>query len=120
MGQPVKISELARTMIRLSGLSVRDEHNMDGDIAIEEIGLRPGEKLYEELLIGGEHEETLHPRILKAHEAHLDMETLEGFLDQLFATRDAYVATQLLSKIVPEFCHSPLGQQGDAISIDMR
>jgi FlaA1/EpsC-like NDP-sugar epimerase len=52
MGKPVKIYDLARTLINLSGLTVRDDDNPDGDIAIEEIGLRPGEKLFEELLIG--------------------------------------------------------------------
>ena len=68
MGQPVKIMDLARRIIELSGLIVRDEQNPDGDIEIEIIGLRPGEKLYEELLIGDNPQSTLHPRIMRAQE----------------------------------------------------
>ncbi|EOK0916660.1 polysaccharide biosynthesis protein, partial [Shigella sonnei] len=64
MGDPVKIYDLAKRMIRLSGLSVRDDKNPDGDIAIEVTGLRPGEKLYEELLIGDSVQGTSHPRIM--------------------------------------------------------
>jgi FlaA1/EpsC-like NDP-sugar epimerase len=69
MGQPVKILDLARRMAQLSGLTLRDENNPHGDIDIEVTGLRPGEKLYEELLIGGNPEGTDHERIMKAHEA---------------------------------------------------
>jgi len=68
MGEPVKIMDLARRMVQLSGLSVRDDHNPHGDIEITLTGLRPGEKLYEELLIGDNPEPTAHPRIMKAHE----------------------------------------------------
>ncbi|WP_114969833.1 polysaccharide biosynthesis protein [Rhodoferax ferrireducens] len=68
MGEPVKIMDLARRMVQLSGLSVRDEANPNGDIDIAITGLRPGEKLYEELLIGDNPERTAHPRIMKAHE----------------------------------------------------
>jgi len=68
MGTPVKIDDLARTMIRLSGLEVRDEDHPEGDIAIEYIGLRRGEKLYEELLIGENTTGTSHPRIFKNNE----------------------------------------------------
>jgi FlaA1/EpsC-like NDP-sugar epimerase len=68
MGEPVKIFDLAERMIRLSGLSVRDEKNPEGDIAISISGLRPGEKLYEELLIGDNPEPTAHSRIMKARE----------------------------------------------------
>jgi len=68
MGQPVKIMDLARRMIELSGLTVRDEQNPDGDVEIEITGLRPGEKLYEELLIGDSPQSTLHPRIMRAQE----------------------------------------------------
>ena len=69
MGQRVKIIELARRMISLSGLSVKDQAHPDGDIAIDIIGLRPGEKLYEELLIGDDPHATQHPRIWMAREA---------------------------------------------------
>ena len=68
MGEPVKIFDLAERMVRLSGLSLRDEASPDGDIAISITGLRPGEKLYEELLIGDNPEPTAHARIMKARE----------------------------------------------------
>jgi len=68
MGLPVKIMDLARRMVELSGLTVKDEQNPEGDIEIEVTGLRPGEKLYEELLIGDNPKPTVHPRIMNAHE----------------------------------------------------
>lgn len=68
MGQPVKIIDLARRMVELSGLTVKDGDNPEGDIEIIVTGLRPGEKLYEELLIGDNPKPTAHPRIMKAHE----------------------------------------------------
>ena len=77
MGEPVKIVDLARTMIRLSGRTVRDEQNPEGDIAILETGLRPGEKLYEELLIDGEAQATGHRRIFQAQEACLTWADLD-------------------------------------------
>ena len=90
MGEPVKIMDLARRMIELSGLTVRDDNAPDGDIAITITGLRPGEKLYEELLIGNDPSSTGHPRIMKAHEEFLPWQELEGQLDILrdAATRD--------------------------------
>lgn len=84
MGDSVKIVDLARKMIRLSGLEERTEKNPHGDIAIEFSGLRPGEKLYEELLIGDNVEASDHPRILRANEQSLswdEMEKLLGLLD---------------------------------------
>lgn len=83
MGQPVKISELAEKMIRLSGLSVRSTDNPGGDIAIEFTGLRPGEKLYEELLIGENVALTDHPMIMRANEVHLPWDTLKGVIGRL-------------------------------------
>ena len=83
MGESVKIVDLAHRMIELSGLSLKDEANPDGDIAIEVTGLRPGEKLYEELLIGDDPRSTAHPRIMKAHEAFLKFDELTPLLDQL-------------------------------------
>ena len=71
MGKPVKIIDLARRMIQLSGLTVKDESHASGDIEIQVVGLRPGEKLYEELLIGDNPETTEHTRIMKAHENFL-------------------------------------------------
>ncbi|GAB4226791.1 MAG: nucleoside-diphosphate sugar epimerase/dehydratase [Methyloligellaceae bacterium] len=90
MGRPVKIDDLARTMIRLSGLAPRDDANPDGDIAIEYVGLRPGEKLYEELLIGENSAGTSHPRILKNNEPFLPLAALRKELDALREAIDAY------------------------------
>jgi FlaA1/EpsC-like NDP-sugar epimerase len=83
MGTPVKIDDLARTMVRLSGLEVRDDTNPDGDIAIEYIGLRRGEKLYEELLIGENTTGTSHPRIFKNSEPVLAYAELAAALERL-------------------------------------
>lgn len=83
MGQSVKIMDLARRMIELSGLTVKDEDNVDGDIKIEITGLRPGEKLFEELLIGNNPKPTSHLRIMKAHEDFLAWSVLEEKLNVL-------------------------------------
>jgi FlaA1/EpsC-like NDP-sugar epimerase len=83
MGQPVKIIDLARRVVELSGLTVRDAMYPDGDIEFTVTGLRPGEKLYEELLIGDNPEPTEHPSILKAHEQHLDWPQLVEKLNYL-------------------------------------
>jgi len=83
MGTQVKIDDLARTMVRLSGLEVRDDTNPDGDIAIEYIGLRRGEKLYEELLIGENTTGTSHPRIFKNSEPVLAYAELVAALERL-------------------------------------
>jgi FlaA1/EpsC-like NDP-sugar epimerase len=83
MGTPVKIDDLARTMVRLSGLEIRDEENPDGDIVIEYIGLRRGEKLYEELLIGETTTGTNHPRIFKNSEPILAYADLVAALERL-------------------------------------
>lgn len=89
MGEAVKIADLARRMIELSGLTVRDEENPEGDIEILVTGLRPGEKLYEELLIGDNPEPTSHPRIMKAREDYLSWNILECRLAGLRAVLDA-------------------------------
>ena len=83
MGDPVKIADLAAKMIRLSGMSVKDSQNPDGDIGIEYTGLRPGEKLFEELLIGDDITQTDHRRIMSAHESWLPWSELEKILLQL-------------------------------------
>lgn len=88
MGEPVKIVELAEKMIHLSGLSVRSDKNPHGDIAIEFSGLRPGEKLYEELLIGDNVVATQHPMIMSANEDHLPWETLKIKLSELLTAVD--------------------------------
>jgi len=83
MGEPVKIVELAEKMIHLSGLSIRSERNPQGDISIEFTGLRPGEKLYEELLIGDNVAATEHPMIMTANEDHLPWDVLKLKLGEL-------------------------------------
>ena len=83
MGEPVKILDLAQRMVQLSGLSVRDTANPQGDIEISITGLRPGEKLFEELLIGDNPQLTQHPRIMKAQEACLPWPVLEKHLQAL-------------------------------------
>jgi FlaA1/EpsC-like NDP-sugar epimerase len=80
MGDPVKIADLAAKMIRLSGMMVKDNANPDGDIAIEYTGLRPGEKLFEELLIGEDITQTDNRRIMSAHEKWLPWPELEKIL----------------------------------------
>ncbi|MDD2918630.1 nucleoside-diphosphate sugar epimerase/dehydratase [Rhodoferax sp.] len=83
MGQPVKIMDLAQRMVQLSGRQVRDAAHPDGDIEIAITGLRPGEKLYEELLIGDNPEPTAHARIMRAHEASLSWDALQPHLQAL-------------------------------------
>ncbi|WP_404804881.1 polysaccharide biosynthesis protein [Metapseudomonas lalkuanensis] len=103
MGQPVKIAELAEKMIHLSGLTVRSERNPNGDIAIEFSGLRPGEKLYEELLIGDNVSPTEHPMIMRANEEHLPWDSFRRVLSELFSAveGDDYVRVrQLLRETV--------------------
>ena len=103
MGEPVKIVDLARKMIELSGLDVKDAKNLEGDIEIEEIGLRPGEKLYEELLITGLPDVTIHPRIFKSHEEYLAWEVLEhklSLIQQAIESNDQEVLVRLLQGLV--------------------
>jgi FlaA1/EpsC-like NDP-sugar epimerase len=106
MGKPVRIIELARTMINLSGLTVRDEDHPDGDIEIAEVGLRQGEKLYEELLIGDDPKPTGHSRIMQAREAMLEWQELSAKLDALRGAMDHGLADEcltILHELVPEF-----------------
>jgi len=103
MGQPVKIAELAEKLIHLSGLSVRSEKCPHGDIAIEYTGLRPGEKLYEELLIGDNVSPTEHPMIMRADEEYLDWDVLKDRLAKLLKaveTDDYPQVRQLLREVV--------------------
>ncbi|WP_416678708.1 polysaccharide biosynthesis protein [Candidatus Pseudothioglobus sp. Uisw_016] len=83
MGEQVKIDDLAKKMIKLSGLQIKDDLNPDGDIEIKYTGLRPGEKLFEELLIGKNTSETDNPRIMRAKEEMMEWTRLEGILDEL-------------------------------------
>ena len=117
MGKPVKIYDLASTLINLSGLTVRDENNPDGDIAIEEIGLRPGEKLFEELLIGENPLPTKHKRIMQAMEGHMEWQDLSEALIKLEAyilAGDRECALQLLQQMVPEYQPEAGGGAGAA------
>lgn len=116
MGEPVKIVELAEKMIHLSGLSVRSEKNPHGDIAIEFSGLRPGEKLYEELLIGDNVVATRHPMIMSANEDYLSWDVLKAKLTELLAAveQDDYARVrQLLRDTVSGY--SPDGELVDWI-----
>ncbi|VVO86827.1 UDP-N-acetyl-alpha-D-glucosamine C6 dehydratase [Pseudomonas fluorescens] len=98
MGEPVKIVELAEKMIHLSGLSVRSDKNPHGDISIEFTGLRPGEKLYEELLIGDNVAATQHPMIMTANEDHLAWDVLKAKLTELLnaVEKDDYARVRQL------------------------
>jgi FlaA1/EpsC-like NDP-sugar epimerase len=109
MGQSVKIMDLARRMIELSGLTVRDELNPDGDVPIEITGLRPGEKLFEELLIGDNPLQTFHPRIMRAQDEFVSWPVLENKLNELstaLETRDVQNIRSLLAQLVPDYTPS--------------
>ena len=106
MGEPVRIDDLARRMISLMGLTVRDKSNPDGDIDIAYIGLRPAEKLYEELLIGANSSGTGHPRIMRADEHSLPYNALVSLIEALqsaIETQDRAKARELLVSAVREY-----------------
>jgi FlaA1/EpsC-like NDP-sugar epimerase len=106
MGQPVRVYDLARNMIELSGLSIRSPESPEGDIEIDIVGLRPGEKLYEELLIGNDPITTAHPRIMMANEAFLPWDKLGHRLEELsrlLDRQDAAGVRLLLTELVPEY-----------------
>jgi FlaA1/EpsC-like NDP-sugar epimerase len=105
MGKSVRIMDLAKTMVQLSGLTIRDDSDPDGDIEIEEVGLRPGEKLYEELIIGNDPKPTVHNRIMMAHESHLAEADLDELLSNLRQCRTSDEIIALLKILVPEFEH---------------
>ncbi|HEY9041997.1 MAG TPA: nucleoside-diphosphate sugar epimerase/dehydratase, partial [Rheinheimera sp.] len=90
MGEPVKIADLARRMVHLMGLEVKDEVHPNGDIEILYTGLRPGEKLYEELLISGNEQQTDHPRIMKANESALSWHAMQQLLTSLKTVCEDY------------------------------
>jgi FlaA1/EpsC-like NDP-sugar epimerase len=106
MGQPVKIIDLARRIVELSGLTVQDDMHPDGDIKITVTGLRPGEKLFEELLIGDNPQPTQHPRIMKANEDFMPWHTLQLQLDEIntaVQTNDVPKIRGLLQSLVPGY-----------------
>ena len=100
MGEPVRIADLARRMINLMGLTVRDEANPEGDIAIHYTGLRQGEKLYEELLIGTDVTRTEHPMIMRAMEESLPWPKVRHFLAQLQLAGNAFDCEQTLNLLL--------------------
>ena len=103
MGEPVRIYDLATRIVELSGLSLRNEKNPHGDIEIKVTGLRPGEKLYEELLIGDNPKPTQHPRILKAQEKFMPWEQLQGQLHSFnlaLSVNDVPLIRSFLQKLV--------------------
>ncbi len=106
MGEPVKIMNLAHMMVKLSGLTVRDSDHPDGDIAIEITGLRPGEKLYEELLIGSDLQKTSHPKIYQASEHFTPWTTLQNQIYKLLNLSSVAPLSQVrkqLSEYVIEY-----------------
>ncbi|MGN7612060.1 polysaccharide biosynthesis protein [Magnetococcales bacterium HHB-1] len=108
MGEPVKIYDLACKMVRLSGLEVRDKDHPDGDISMEIVGLRPGEKLVEELLIGDNVTGTRHPHILRALEYSHPWPQIRETLDRLenaCQQFDSVEVEKILTEVVPEFHH---------------
>ncbi|MFC7299254.1 polysaccharide biosynthesis protein [Herminiimonas aquatilis] len=106
MGEPVKIIDLATRMVHLSGLEVRGDSDAKDAIEIQHVGLRPGEKLYEELLIGNNVEGTQHPLIMRATEAEMpwsDLQKMLQALDQACIEFDYEQVRTLLQQIVPEY-----------------
>jgi FlaA1/EpsC-like NDP-sugar epimerase len=113
MGEPVKIDNLARTMIQLMGRTVRDADGY-GDIAIEYVGLRPGEKLYEELLIDADAVSTMHPKIFAAQETYLEWNVLETELQHLAMACDDMSVADI--RLILQRCVS--GYAPDARQVD--
>ena len=118
MGEPVKIIDLARRMVELSGLTVRDEADPSGDIELAVTGLRPGEKLYEELLIGDNPQATQHPRIMRAHEQFVAWPELQVRLQALslaVGANDVPAIRGLLQQIVSGY--QPTGEVVDWVHL---
>jgi FlaA1/EpsC-like NDP-sugar epimerase len=110
MGKPVRIGDLARRMIHLAGLTVRDDQHPEGDIEISYTGLRPAEKLYEELLIGNNVTGTQHPMILRAIEHSLPWDRVQELLNEILEAMGRYDcqrSLQILSDVVAEYTPAP-------------
>jgi FlaA1/EpsC-like NDP-sugar epimerase len=121
MGDSVRIIDLAKRMILLSGKSLRDEVNPNGDIEIEFSGLRPGEKLYEELLIGDNPKPTQHARIMKAHETFLPWDQLQDRLNALslaMSVNDVPEIRGILRQLVPGY--QPTGEVVDLVHLALK
>ena len=118
MGEPVKINELAIKMIHLMGFTIKNEQSPDGDIEIEYSGLRPGEKLYEELLIGDNVTGTLHPRIMRAEEDAYSLDELTIYLERLkqeINNLNSEAVRQLLIDVVKGYV--PSGKNEDVLQV---
>jgi FlaA1/EpsC-like NDP-sugar epimerase len=110
MGEPIRIIDLARTMIGLVGLTEKTAEFPDNEIEIKYVGLRPGEKLYEELIIGGDSQPSEHPRIMVTTEYALTPAVLEQLLEKLSqtcATLDEEQVKEVVRQIVPEYTPQP-------------
>ncbi|EHP40134.1 polysaccharide biosynthesis protein CapD [Cupriavidus basilensis OR16] len=119
MGSPVKIMDLARRMVKLSGLTVRDDDNPNGDIEIKVTGLRPGEKLYEELLIGDNPESTAHERIMKAREdfvAWRQLALVLGEMRQAAGHNDEVTIKRVLKQLVHGYNPQSAGAESCVIA----
>jgi FlaA1/EpsC-like NDP-sugar epimerase len=116
MGEPVKIADLARKMIHLMGMNEKTDDEPEGDIEIVYTGLRPGEKLFEELLIGDNPQGTVHPRIMMAREVSLSWADVEAFLHQLTVASHAFDCRKIIEvlKETPTG-YAPLGELSDLV-----
>ena len=106
MGEPVKIFSLAEQMIKFSGLTIKNQENPEGDIEIIETGLRPGEKLFEELLINAEAISTDHPLIFRANENYIKYDELIlklKLLEKSIQQNNLKEVLKILSNLVPEW-----------------
>jgi len=124
MGEPVRIADLARTMLHLMGLTERSEEHPEGDIEIRYVGLRPGEKLFEELLIGDDVQPCDHPRIMRAKERHIEPALLDKMLGSLRNACERHdpdsedMVMRQVRNLVPEYTkpdHPPLASRPGAL-----
>tara|TARA_B110000483_G_C17750718_1_gene372212 strand:- start:47 stop:430 length:384 start_codon:yes stop_codon:yes gene_type:complete len=115
MGNRVKIYDLVIKMINLLGLKVKDKDNPNGDIGIEYIGLRPGEKMYEELLINNNSEPTIHPKIIKGNEEFINFDMLEKEIKIL----KKYVIDNDIIKVISHLEHIVLGYSASKNIVDI-
>jgi FlaA1/EpsC-like NDP-sugar epimerase len=121
MGKPVRIDELARRMVSLMGMTVRDDGNPDGDIEIAYTGLRPAEKLFEELLIGNNVSGTEHPMIMRAVEHALPWDEVDSWLREMMGALRAFDcarAVELLQRAVVEYQAS--AELHDLVTLEKR
>lgn len=122
MGQSVRIYDMAVSMIKLSGLTVKDDSNPNGDIEIIEVGLRPAEKLYEELLIGNSPEPTEHQRIMRASETFIAWDELTQKLEEMQSALESYdeeAAIAILRNLVPEYAPEASNIEQENPSLDI-